>query len=143
MLVSLLYASRAKGPVEAEFITSILTKSREKNERLGITGVLCTSGDGVFLQLLEGGREEVNALYNKIVQDTRHEQCTLLNYEEIEERRFSCWRMGRVDLSKVNLSTVLRFSEKPKLDPFSMSGRGALALLDELEKTAAILSQDS
>ena len=97
----------------------------------------------MFLQLLEGGREEVNALYNKIVQDTRHEQCTLLNYEEIEERRFSCWRMGRVDLSKVNLSTVLRFSEKPKLDPFSMSGRGALALLDELEKTAAILSQDS
>ena len=57
------------------------------------------------------------------------------------EPRFSGWRMGRVDLNKVNLSTILRFSEKAQLDPFTMSGPAALALLRELEATAAILSQ--
>lgn len=144
MLVRLLYASRAQKPIDGELITSILKKSRDENEKHGITGVLCTCGAGnVFLQLLEGSRESVNTLYHNIVRDTRHMDCTVLYYEEIEERRFSSWRMGRVDLNKVNLSTILRFSERAQLDPFSMPGRAALALLEELEKTAAILSQDA
>lgn len=143
MLVRLLYASRATKPIDAEFIQTILQQSRQANEKHGITGVLCTCGKGnVFMQLLEGSRVEVNALYDNIVRDTRHEECTLLLYEELEERRFFSWRMGRVDLNKVNLSTILRFSEKAELDPFSMSGRAAFKLLEELESTAAILSQE-
>jgi hypothetical protein len=142
MLVQLLYASRAKEPVDSDMVNSIVHASREKNEEQGITGVLCTcSDDDVFLQLLEGSREAVNQLYNKIVADPRHVDCTMLHYEEIDERQFSGWRMGRVDLDKVNLSTILRFSEKANLDPFSMSGRAALSLLVELEATAAIQSQ--
>lgn len=143
MLVRLLYASRAIKPIDQEFVRSILQQSRDQNEKHGITGVLCTCGKGnVFLQLLEGSREEVNALYGNIVRDPRHKDCTLLHYEEIEERKFFNWRMGRVDLTKVNLSTILRFSETPDLDPFSMSGRGAFSLLEELEGTAAILSPE-
>ena len=144
MLVRLLYTSRATESMSPDLILSILRQSGGENEKHGITGVLCTCGVGnVFLQLLEGSREEVNALYTNIVRDSRHTDCTLLHYEEISERRFSSWRMGRVDLNKVNLSTILRFSEKTQLDPFSMSGRAAIALLEELEKTAAILSQDA
>ncbi len=67
---------------------------------------------------------------------------TILLYTEILERRFASWRMGSVDLKRVNLSTILRFSERPVLAPFSMSGQAALALLEELAETAAIVSRE-
>ena len=66
----------------------------------------------------------------------------LLQYSEIQERRFASWRMGSVDLKRINRSTILRFSERPELDPFSMTGAGAMALLEELADTAAIVSRD-
>jgi hypothetical protein len=50
--------------------------------------------------------------------------------------------MGSVDLGKVNLSNILRYSEKPVLDPFTMTGRAALALLHELTASAAIVSHE-
>jgi hypothetical protein len=143
MLVRLLYASRARDGIDDALLHSILEGSRARNLELGITGILCTYPDGgVFLQALEGARGPVNALYASIVRDPRHRDVMLLHYEEIEERRFASWRMGSVDLKRVNLSTILRFSEKPTLDPFSMTGAGALALLEELATTAAIVSRD-
>ena len=143
MLVRLLYASRATEEPDAALLKSILARSQAQNLEHGITGLLCTYPEGrVFLQALEGERGEVNRLYQNIVRDRRHEKVTLLHYAEIEERCFSSWRMGRVDLKKVNLSTILRFSEKAELDPFTMTGAGAMALLEELAATAAIVSRD-
>jgi hypothetical protein len=84
----------------------------------------------------------VNRLYANIVRDRRHIDVTLLDFAEIEERRFAGWRMGTVDLNKVNRSSILRYSEKGELDPFSMSGRRALALLEELASSAAIVGYD-
>lgn len=142
MLVRLLYASRAVGDIGADLIDEILNRSQAHNPEHGITGVLCVyeSGD-VFMQVLEGGREEVNRLYNNLLRDPRHRDVTLLDYAEIDERRFAGWRMGRVDLGRINTSTVLKYSERPRLDPFAISGRAALALLEELISTAAIVSR--
>lgn len=143
MLVRLLYASRAGGPIDERLIRSILEVSRARNAELGITGLLCYQpGETVFLQVIEGARHHVNELYRSIVRDPRHTDVTLLDYAEIRERRFASWKMGSVDLKRVNLSTILRFSERPVLDPFSMSGPAALALLEELAATAAIVSSD-
>jgi hypothetical protein len=143
MLVRLLYASRTTSEIDEALIASILERSRKHNAEHGITGILCSSAPGtVFLQLLEGGRVAVNALYGSIVRDPRHCDVTLLDYAEISERRFAGWRMGRVNLSRVNQGSILRFSEDPVLDPFSMSGETALALLDELTRTGAIVSED-
>jgi hypothetical protein len=142
MLVRLLYASRATGGIDESLMRSILERSRARNPEFGITGVLCIyPGHDVFLQVLEGARSEVNALYGNIVRDTRHRDVTLLHYEPIEQRRFASWRMATIDLKKVNLSTILRFSERPILDPYSMTGTGALALLGELVETAALLTR--
>jgi hypothetical protein len=143
MLVRLLYASRAVDGIDDALLKSILEQSRANNLEHGITGILCTYPEGgVFLQALEGGREAVNRLYGNIVRDVRHRDVTLLDFAEIEERRFAGWRMGSVDLNKVNLSSILRYSEKAELDPFSMSGRSALALLEELTSSAAIVSYE-
>jgi hypothetical protein len=143
MLVRLLYASRASQTIDGEMVREIVHRSEANNLEKGITGILCTYPEGgIFLQVLEGARSEVNALYNKILVDTRHQDVTLLRYEEIEERHFAGWRMGSVDMKRVNLSTILRFSEKAALDPFSMTGASAKALLEELASTAAIVSRD-
>lgn len=141
MLVRLLYASRSAAEIDEALVASILERSRRYNLEHGITGILCTSSPGnVFLQLLEGGRSAVNTLYTSIVRDPRHSDVTLLDYAEITERRFASWRMGRVNLNRVNQGSILRFSESAVLDPFALSGPTALALLDELTRTAAIVS---
>lgn len=142
MLVRLLYASRATAPVGPDLVESVLLSSRLHNPARGITGILCWGGD-IFLQVLEGGRETVNALYAHILRDPRHREVTLLHYEEVTERRFAGWTMGQVNLAKVNPSTLLKYSEKPQLDPYAVSGRVSMALLDELIATASIISRPS
>jgi len=140
MLVRLLYASRSAKPIGADVIESILAQSRKHNPELGVTGILCQSGD-VFMQVLEGGRAAVNQLYNQIVRDERHRDVIVLHYEEIQERRFGGWTMGQVNLAKVNPSMLLKYSEKPALDPFAMSGTASMALLEELIATAQIVGR--
>lgn len=136
MLVRLLYCSRAVD-TGAAAIESILTQSRLHNAQIGITGILCY-GDGVFLQCIEGGRMQVSELYGSIQQDPRHKDVALLFFEEISERRFSGWSMGQVNVSKLNQSILLKYSEKPELDPYAVSGKVSLSLLEDLAATAAI-----
>lgn len=139
MLVRLLYVSRAADGLTTATIDSIITQSRRNNPEAGITGLLCHSGN-VFMQVLEGGRSAVNATYARILRDGRHANVELLLYEEIAERRFAGWTMGRANLEKVNLSVLLKYSEKAELDPYSVSGRASMALLEELMATASIAS---
>ncbi|MDX9844212.1 MAG: BLUF domain-containing protein [Aquabacterium sp.] len=140
MLVRLLYASRAAEPLTPEVIDSILTTSRKTNPALGVTGLLCHS-DEIFMQVLEGGRDAVNHLYSRICSDPRHRDVIVLHHEEITERRFSGWTMGQVNLERVNPSILLKYSERPVLDPYAVSGKVSMALLDELLATASIVSR--
>ena len=136
----LLYVSRALDPDASAATDAILAVAREHNMANGITGILCYGG-GIYLQAIEGGRNQVNNLYAQIVSDKRHTDVVLLNYEEIAERRFGGWTMGQVNLSKLNTSVVLKYSELPVLDPYAVSGLVSLALLEELMATAAILGR--
>jgi Sensors of blue-light using FAD len=140
MLIRLLYASRAKTGADDSTMSSILQQSRKNNPDHGITGLLCHSGD-IYLQVLEGGRMSVNALYNKIAKDPRHTDVVVLDYEEVSERAFASWTMGQVDLARVNPSLLLKYSEKPTLDPYAVSGKVSMALLKELIVTAHIVGR--
>jgi hypothetical protein len=140
MLVRCLYASRAAAGTGPAMLDDILAQSRRNNPKQGITGMLCVSGD-VFIQVLEGGRDEVCELYNAIVRDGRHSHVRLLVFQEIRERKFCNWTMGHVDLSKVNPGLLLKYHEKPVLNPFSMSGEATMSLLEELVATAAVHSR--
>ncbi|MBZ8141363.1 blue light sensor protein [Rubrivivax gelatinosus] len=140
MLVRLMYVSRAVPALDAEELSSILRASRSQNPALGITGVLCYS-DGIFVQVLEGGRSAVNRLYARIVADPRHTEVEILGYEEIGERRFAGWSMGQVNISRLNPALLLKYSETATLDPYAVSGQVSKALFDELVATAAIVGQ--
>jgi Sensors of blue-light using FAD len=142
MLVRCLYASRASAPLSAAAVDSILEQSRRNNPKQGITGLLCVTED-VFIQVLEGGRDEVCELYNTIVRDPRNSQVRILVFEEITERRFGNWTMGQVHIAKVNPSLLLKYSDRATLNPFTCSGRAVMALLEELVATAAITGRPS
>jgi hypothetical protein len=140
MLVRLMYASRAVPAVDQEELVAILKKSKANNPKAGVTGVLCFS-EGIFMQVLEGGRTAVNQLYNRIAADARHSDVVLLHYEEIAERRFAGWSMGQVNMARLNPALLLKYSECARLDPFAVSGKVSMALFDELVATAAVMGQ--
>lgn len=141
MLVRLLYASRPAEPANESALDSILEQARRNNPVRGITGILCYSPN-LFMQLLEGGRNDVCELFNVIVRDPRHREVRLLSYDEIRERRFGNWTMGQVDIHKINATLLLKYAERPQLDPFACSGRTSMRLLEELIETGSVATRE-
>jgi hypothetical protein len=129
--VSMLYVSRSVGPQTTTVTTNILQHAQRHNRAQGITGVLC-QGQGFFLQVIEGERAKVNALYRAICADTRHKDVELLLYEEIKQRRFGQWSMALIHLSSDHPMVKLRH---PDFDPYAASGpKAMLQIMDLLNK---------
>ena len=141
MLVRLIYASTASELVNHEMIEKILEVSRKNNPVNGVTGVLCY-GDNIFVQALEGGREQINNLYGRLQQDPRHTKLILLDYSEIEARQYSGWTMSKIRLDRINLSLLLKYSATPTLNPYVVSGSTTVALLEELAATGCFSSRE-
>jgi len=133
MLIRLLYVSQPVGPVTTTMTTLILEKSKSHNKKENITGILC-QGSGLWMQVLEGERSTVNALYSRIMADRNHRNVELLSMEEITTRRFGEWSMALVYLSKDD--PLVKMSH-PEFDPYSASAKDAISILDELIKTGS------
>lgn len=130
ILVRLLYVSRASGPQTTTVTTSILSQAHAHNPAQGITGVLC-QGQGFFIQVMEGERSRVNALYRRICADNRHHAVEMLLFEEIQERRFGRWSMALIHLSVDDPMVRL---QHPDFDPYSASGAQVMRqVMDLLE----------
>jgi len=134
-LIRLIYASAARTEMSYAELTTILRTAEAHNGQQGISGILCY-GNGMFLQALEGEREVVNALYNRIVCDPRHDSCTILRYGRIATRRFEQWKMKFVGLDDEATAhrrgLVLRHSGTSQFTPLQMTGTQASALLFDL-----------
>lgn len=134
-LTRLIYASVTPTELSYAELTTILRTAEAHNTERGITGLLCYSG-GSFLQALEGDRDEVNRLYNRIVRDPRHEQCTILRYGRIMARHYEDWSMKLVGLedqpTAFRRALVLRHSGSTRFLPLQMTGSQASALLQAL-----------
>jgi hypothetical protein len=128
MIVQLIYVSKIKTGHGPNDVLKIVDVSEKNNKKLGITGALCY-GPRYFLQCLEGPRDDVNKLYNKIVGDPRHTDVTLLYYTEIEERTFGDWAMAYVRADEVTDQIVLRFSPSKRFDPYGFSAQQAVRFL--------------
>ncbi|PLK23832.1 blue light sensor protein [Porphyrobacter sp. TH134] len=73
-------------------LAGILSAARRNNPRYGITGALICRHD-LYLQLIEGPTEAVDALYAVICEDDRHFDVRLLLSEAMGERLFPNWAM--------------------------------------------------
>jgi len=128
MLIRLLYVSQPIGPVTTYVTSSILEISKANNKKKDITGVLC-QGSGLYMQVLEGQRSVINALFSRIMEDKRHKEVELLSMEEINQRRYGHWSMALVQLSKNDPMVQMAH---PEFDPYSASSSDAMRLIDQL-----------
>jgi hypothetical protein len=92
-VIELIYASTAHDKLSECELRDLLDVSRRNNAAAGITGMLLYR-DGNFLQILEGGREAVHALLDRIKADRRHFGVMVVLETEIERRSFDGWSMG-------------------------------------------------
>ncbi len=88
----LVYVSRSVLAHVRELV-DIVEQSRERNAGCGVTGGLLYTG-AYFVQLLEGGREEVEALMLSIERDHRHTAVTTLLRRDRPARDFARWTMA-------------------------------------------------
>ena len=133
MLVRLLYVSQPVGPITTTVTTLILEQSNIYNKKENITGVLC-QGSGLWMQVLEGERHQVNVLYARIMASRHHNNVELLSMEEITQRQFGKWSMALVHLSKDDPMVQMAH---PEFDPYSATAKDAMALLNALVKTSS------
>lgn len=115
-VLRLVYVSHAASDMSLDRITSIIAKSRGANRARGITGALLYH-DRVFLQILEGPTEAVEALYAGISRDPRHSGCRVLLRTPEAQRLFPDWSMGHSGATPADLARI------PALNGFFSSGR--------------------
>jgi len=107
----LIYKSRCKGLASWDLVNSILASSERNNPADGITGILVAT-ETHFLQVLEGEFEKVNATFERIARDTRHDTLQLISFTGIEERKFSNWAMHGIGLFDLNSELIFRLCLK-------------------------------
>lgn len=90
-LSQLIYASQPFG-YEDTILNSILVDARRYNLRDDITGALVCRHD-IYLQLLEGPTEAVDAAYARILRDDRHVGVIRLVSRQVDDRMFGQWAM--------------------------------------------------
>src|ERR1700688_667864 len=89
----LVYASSALQPFTKPELQALLEQARQKNAKLGLTGMLLYK-DGNFMQTLEGEKEAVTELVSTIERDARHKGVLVLSRGASEDRLFSNGSMG-------------------------------------------------
>jgi hypothetical protein len=101
LLHQTIYCSRASAGVDEAAVDQIIAAARRMNPARGITGLL-VCGSGVFFQWIEGPRDNVMELMDRIRADPRHEHVvTLSETEEVRERLFPEWDMELVSASEI------------------------------------------
>jgi hypothetical protein len=133
MLTRLLYVSKPVGPITTFVTSSILEVCSVNNRKAEITGVLC-QGSGIYMQVIEGQRSVISALFSKIISDKRHNTVELLSVEEIQKRQYGQWSMALVQLSIDDPMVQLAH---PEFDPYSASSKDAIRIIDELIKSSS------
>ncbi len=93
MLVQVIYASRAVSPFSDRDLVALLQKSRNRNQRHGITGMLVYR-EPTFIQVLEGEASELEPIWRDIAADPRHENILELRFGPVEARSCAEWSMG-------------------------------------------------
>lgn len=92
-LERLVYVSRAKpGSLSLIGISEILGEAQRNNERREITGALAV-GETSFFQVIEGQRDVLDSLLDRLEMDTRHSELRVLDRRQISSRIFEGWAM--------------------------------------------------
>jgi hypothetical protein len=132
-VIQLIYRSAASAPFSERELTNLLQRARDNNAQFGLTGLLLYE-NGSFLQVLEGEREPLLAVYGRILKDPRHQRVTKLLEQELDKRRFGDWQMGFVSVTRLGLA-IPGYSEFLRLGgEAAASGDQALRVLSQFRE---------
>lgn len=122
-MYELVYWSVANPDLNGSDIENLFDKSKNHNLENKITGFLFFYNKQ-FIQIIEGEKNIIYALFENIKKDTRHTNVLLLAESEIKERIFENWTMNYHNLnpnesenfSKTlfinNITTLAQFAPK-------------------------------
>jgi hypothetical protein len=88
-----IYISNAVNLMDDDELIDLLQKARIKNLELEITGVLLYSL-GTFIQVIEGPKNNIDAVFKSIEHDPRHKNIIKLVDKQESKRTFPDWSMG-------------------------------------------------
>ena len=100
--------------MQLDALEDILEQAQSNNASNGITGALVYV-DGFFLQVLEGEKDSVLNLMQRISRDLRHESVTVLQEGEIPAAAFSDWTMAYVSATAEQVARWAGLSGTTKL----------------------------
>jgi uncharacterized Fe-S cluster-containing MiaB family protein len=103
----IVYFSSSVKQFQEEDLTSILQQSRRNNSEVGVTGVMLYVR-GSIIQVLEGDKETVESLYQRIEKDPRHHDVVRVFSRPIPQRLFADWNMGYETITTRQLEDVKR-----------------------------------
>lgn len=89
---AILYISQAIPKLTLSEIIRMLEQAKQFNRSHEISGCILYHKQ-TFIQLIEGRKEEICRLYDRIRNDTRHKRVTTLFDGPIKDRVFSRWAM--------------------------------------------------
>ncbi len=134
MIHRLVYYSRNRlsdGALTAWIIQDILRASRKNNARAGVTGALMFNS-GCFAQVLEGPQDAVEETFERIQQDERHGDVSLLAFDPVDRRVFETWSMGFVGASAAGSARFADIAGESGFDPKKFTGERLLETLHGL-----------
>ena len=130
---SIVYASVCQIPpaFAAAQIADMVSKARDRNAALGVTGALIHS-EKHFAQVLEGDAASLDNLMNSIRRDPRHKELVILESARVPARRFAGWSLGYSGPS-VFVDTII---ERSIYEVDRVSHRGLVELMRLMEECA-------
>lgn len=94
MLQRIVYTSTLHPHITDDEVDALVAQAAAFNKSQNITGVLALEGKRVC-QILEGPRDQLDALFRSILRDERHFGVTELVHVDIVQSSFETWGMVR------------------------------------------------
>lgn len=126
----IIYLSSSKKILSPEQINELLSKSREKNLKNNITGILLYF-DRDFLQVIEGEKKAIQDLFEIIKKDERHTEIITVFNKKINEKHFPEWNMGFASTDYEKLRTLTGFENFNQTLLHGINDKTALILIDK------------
>ena len=124
----IIYTSRPLDSDNSD-IENILISSERNNPKSEVTGLLIF-GSKLYLQFLEGPENSVDATFNRIKSDKRHNEIRILKESKSDRRLFASWTMRPQDLElmmwtpeDIESGLVEKFNSKQALNVFENLSR--------------------
>lgn len=114
-LVRLTYTSVEADRVSNADLDEIIGISHHNNDRDALTGVLLYNRP-YFIRILEGKREVVGGLLERLYRDPRHTSLRIVSFREVDTREFSRWSMRLIRLDEMRSDAVKEVCLKHGID---------------------------